>query len=677
MTAVVGPWESLRGDPNIGRLRDLTRQAADLVAKAGISGKDITNPLELDWLDRAISRAASRFTVIVIGQVSSGKSSFINSLLGRKLLVPSDRPTDGVVSVLQATTSGEPEHAEKVLRDGSIVPCSVEQATRFLRQQDTPADEQLRCREVRLHLNEPWLQQIRIVNTPGLGDRLEAFEKVALEYLHEDESDLVVWTFFPDAAANAAEVGLFGEALMRRRGAVLGVITRCLEGKEDDPTFDPKRDPALAGDSGVRAWLQKNVGRYLRDVIFYDSHAVRRLVQRMRENPELQSDSAFAAQLDRAGYAQFQQTLAAILGEQRERIQDARASSLLKRCEAHAAAVAEAMVSVDQAHQKNAQVEKEQIAAWRKMESEIVGPAKAGLKNDLRALAQDRSKELVSIMGNSAADTIDANFGLLGTLGRSLVSWTGLCDSAADALNGKIGTGIDDALATAHFYERLDEALQRLVDEHLVKLQRDLQRAEASGAGGSATKVPIDAGKPAGAVDDVLGDALSGALKGVVSAVLKSVAKNLEKRAAAAAAKEAAGQATKQAATKAGEAAAKQAAQKGVGAAAARIAGIITLVLVPFDIAKLVKDFRKGRQNLSETVRTRYQADRPTYDARIFDGLWPVADESLAVVLRDARATLDQRTGALAGHVEAAQRAASLRESLLDLEARFAERSRG
>ena len=676
MAAVVS-WESLQGDPGVARLRKLTREAANLVANAGIRESHVIAPLELGWLDRAVSRAASRFTVIVIGQVSSGKSSFVNSLLGRKLLVPSDRPTDGVVSVLQATDSGEPEHAEKVLRDGSILRCSVVDATRFLRQQDTPADEQLRCREVRLHLDEPWLRQLRIVNTPGLGDRLEAFEKVALEYLDEDESDLVVWTFFPDVAANAAEVGLFGEALMRRKGAVLGVVTRCLEGKEDDLSYDPRRDPAFAGDAGVRGCLQKNLGRYLRDVIFYDSHAVRRLVQRMRETPELQSDDAFAAELDRAGYAQFQKRLAAILGEQHEHIHEARVSSLLKRCGAHAAAVADSLVAVEQAQEKSGQAEKEQIAAWRKVESGIVGPARAALKTDLHALAQERSKELVSIMGNSAADTIDANFGLLGTLGRSLVSWTGLCDSAADALNNRIAKEVDDALARARFYERLDEALQRLVNEHLTKLQWDLQRAEANAAGGSTTKVPVDPGRPAGAVDDVLGDALSGALKGVVSAVLKSVAKNLEKRAAAAVAKESAGQATKQAATKAAKAVAKEAAQKGAGATAARIAGIITLVLVPFDIAKLVKDFRKGRQNLLETVRARYQAERPTYDARIFDGLWPAADENLAVVLRDARATLDQRTGALAAHLEAAQRAASLRDSLLDLERRFAERARG
>jgi hypothetical protein len=676
--AAARSWESMQGDPSIARLKELVHQSAKLTSKAEVRDPQLSALLDLGWLDRAISRTSSLFTIIVIGQVSSGKSSVINSLLGRKLLLPSDRPTDGVVSVLQATSPGEFEHAEKVLRDGSIVPCSVEEATRFLRQQETPADEQLRCREVRIHLNEPWLRHLRIVNTPGLGDRLEAFAQVALDYLHEDESDLVVWTFFPDTAANAGEVGVFGEALMRRKSAVLGVVTRCLEGKEADSKYDPRSDPALVGATGVRSWIQKNLGQYLRDVILYDSHAARRLVQRMRQTPELQTDTTFVADLERSGYTHFQQTLTALLGAGHESVQEARVSALLKRCGGHAAAVATAMVAVEHAFQKKANQENEQIAAWRKMESEIVGTVKAGLKNDLRTMAQERSRELVSTMGNSAADAIDLNFGLLETLGRSLASWTGVCDSAADALNSKIGAAVDAALERGRFHERLDDALQRLVNEHLVRLQGELRRASApSDSGGSATKVPIDAGRPAGAVHDVLGSALVGATKGVTSAVLKSLAKNIEKGAAAAAAKEAAAQSTKQAVTRAGEAAAKQAAQKGVGATAARIAGIITLVLIPFDLAKLVKDFRKGRQNLSEMVRARYQADRPTYDARIFDGLWPVADESLAAVLRDGRANLDQRSGALAGYLEAAQRVASLRDSLVDLEARFTERSRG
>jgi len=673
-------WENLKGDPSLVQLKNLSGQVAELARAAKVDMARFPSLADLDWLDRVLHRTSSMFTIIVIGQVSAGKSSFINSLLGRKLLVPSDRPTDGVVSVLQAANPGEPEYAEKVMTTGHIERfASMEEATKFLRQQDTPAEQQLRCREVRLHLQEPWLRHLRIVNTPGLGDRLQAFERAALQYLHEDESDLVVWTFFPEAAANSEEIGVFGDALARRRGAVVGVVTRCLEGKENDDNYDPKTDPSLVGDTGVGPWLKKNLGQYLQDVIFYDSHAVRRLVQRMRENPELQSDAAFIGQLERTGYAQFQRALTSRLGTDRERVQEARVASVLKRCSGHAVSIALAAEAAEQVLLQQADTEKEQIVAWQKVEKDIIGPSRTRFKEDIRSLAQDRSKELVTVMGNSAADAVEDNFGLLGTLGRSLVSWTGVCDSAADALNKKIGDAVDDAIGRARFYERLDEAMQRLTKEHLLALEKDLKQASQVGdeRGRSGATVPVDPGRPAGGAGDVLGDALSGALKGAVSAILKSLAKNLEKRAAAAAAKEAAGQATKQAATKAGEAAAKQVAQKGAGAAAARIAGIVTLVLVPFDIAKLVKDFKKGRQNLAETVRTRYQADRPTYDARIFDGLWPTADEALSTVLSEARASLDERKGIRARYLESAQQASAVYQSLNDLAARLSERMRG
>lgn len=672
-------WESLRGDPSLVQLRNLSGQVAELAHAAKIDLARFPTLADLDWIDRVLQRTSSMFSIIVIGQVSAGKSSFINSLLGRKLLLPSDRPTDGVVSVLLAARPGEPEYAEKVLVTGQIERfATMDDATKFLRQQDTAAEQQLRCREVRLHLQEPWLRHIRIVNTPGLGDRLQAFEKAALQYLHEDESDLVVWTFFPEAAANSAEVGHFGDALSRRRGAVIGVVTRCLEGKDDDKAYDPNADPSLMGDTGVGPWLRKNLGQYLQDVVFYDSHVARRLVQRMREKPDLQADGDFLAQLERCGYAKFQRALTGPFGTDRERVQEARVASVLRRCIGHAVSIASAAEAAEQAFLQQADTEQEQIAAWQKVERDVIGPSMSRFKDDVRALAQERSKELVTVMGNSAVDAIESNFGLLSTLGRSLVSWTGLCDSAADALNKKIGDAVDDAINRARFYERLDEAMKRLTKEHLRGLEKDLKQASQDSADGrSATAVPVDPGRPAGGANYVLGDAFSGALKGVISALLKSLAKKLEEGAVAAAAKEAAEQATKQAATKAGEAAAKQATQKGAGAAAAKIAGIITLVLVPFDIAKLVKDFKKGRENLAETVRTRYQADRPSYDSRIFDGLWPTADEVFSTVLSEARASLDERRGIRARHLESAQRSASARQALNELAARLVERARG
>lgn len=672
-------WTGLRDDPVLLRLKDLSGQVASLADAAKVDKARFPTLSDLDWLDRVLHRASSTFTIIVIGQVSAGKSSFINSLLGRKLLLPSDKPTDGVVSVLLSANPGEPEYAEKILKDGTAARFpGLKDAMTFLRQQDTPSEQQLLCREVRLHLHEPWLRHLRIVNTPGLGDRLQAFEKAALQYLHEDESDLVVWTFFPDAAANTAEIGLFRDALSRRRKAVIGVVTRCLEGKEEDQAYDPQRDPSLVGDGGVGQWLMRTLGQYLQEVIFYDSHVVRRLVDRMRGNPELLSDDAFVAQLERSGYSQFQRTLTSLLGSDRERVQEARAASLLKRCSGHAVSIATAAEAAEQVFLKRADSEKEQIAAWKKVERDIIGPLRARFKDEVRALAQDRSKELVIVMGNGAADAIDENFNLLGTLGRTLVSWTGLCNSAADVLNKRIGDAVDNAVSRARFFERLDDAMQLLTKEHLLMLEKDLEQAWHPGSErGSASRVPIDAGRPSGGAEDVLTDAFLGTLKGIMSAILKSVAKSIEKRAAAAAGKEAAGQATKQAATKAGEAAAKQAVQKGGGAAAAKVAGVITLVLAPFDIAKLVKDFQKGRQNLAETVRARYQADRPMYDARIFDKLWPIADKALSTVLREARASLDERKGTRARHLESAQDAAAARQSLTELAARLSERAGG
>ncbi|MFC5007095.1 dynamin family protein [Dactylosporangium cerinum] len=82
------------------------------------------------WPSRLRARAAAPVTVTVIGQVSSGKSTFVNSLLGRRLSPSSQDPTDGVVSVLQATKPGEPE---RVTADGRVEPfAALEDGVRFL-----------------------------------------------------------------------------------------------------------------------------------------------------------------------------------------------------------------------------------------------------------------------------------------------------------------------------------------------------------------------------------------------------------------------------------------------------------------------------------------------------------------------------------------------------------------
>jgi hypothetical protein len=607
---------------------------------------------------------------MVIGQVSSGKSSFINSLFGRRLFIPSDQPTDGVVSILQAVGPGEPERAEKVRRDGVVEPfANLPQAMAFLRQQETASDAQLQCQEVRVYLDEPWLRQLRIVNTPGLGDRLEAFQKATLNYLQEDESDLVIWTFFPDTAANQMEVGIFSDALARRRGAVLGVVTRCLEGREDDLAFDPRQDPSLAD---VGHWLRQTLGRFLGGIVFYDSHAARRLLESLRKQPDLQADPAFTTRLERTGYPQVHQALAGLLGPDRERVLEAKALSLRQRCRAHALGLASVAEAANGAFLRAAHASREEIEAWTKVEREIIGPAQTVITDLLRTLAQERARELCTIMGTCASDAIHENFGLATTLMRSAASWSGICDSAADALNGAISREVEAGIGRANFYSRLNQAMEATLLRQLQLLQFDMARlVELGDARPSSADIAPDVGRPAGAGDNVLGDALATALKPVVAAILKALAKKIEEKMAAAAIKAAAEKVVEAAATTAAETAAKKAAQEGVSAGLARAAGVITLVLIPPDIAKMNKDFAKGREHLADSVKARYLADRHLYELRILDALTPIAGDAMALVLKAARAQLGATNGVRTRNLELAQRADSLRKGLLELAGRF------
>jgi len=239
---------TLRGDIALTQLRELQDNLIKLAKEANLNTEEHDALRDPDWIDRVIQKTRAAFTVTVIGQTSSGKSSFINSLLGRRILVPSDSPTDGVIAVLMEAEPDGPECAEWVDTSGAVHDFpSLEVAMRFLRQQETPQDQQLACREVRFFLHEPWLRGLRIVNTPGLGDRLQCFEDVTLRYLREDESDLVVWTFFPDTAGNDLEMGVFGSTLARRKDSVVGIVTRVLEGHQYEDDYDPREDPSLNG----------------------------------------------------------------------------------------------------------------------------------------------------------------------------------------------------------------------------------------------------------------------------------------------------------------------------------------------------------------------------------------------------------------------------------------------
>lgn len=692
-------WQSLKEDPSISRLKELTSHVLALAHEANLDFSLFPDLADTDWITRVLNRTSAMFTIMVIGQVSSGKSSFLNSLFGRKLLLPSDQPTDGVVSVLMQAPADEPEYAEKVLKNGKIEKfATIREALKFLRQQETSPEEQLQCREVRLYLHEPWLNQLRIVNTPGLGDRLQEFERVALQYLHENESDLIVWTFFPDTAANSKEVGVFHGPLARRRENVVGIVTRCLEGKEDDEGYNPYDDPSFVGINGVVTWLQQNLGEYLQEIILYDSHEARRLVEKMRKDPNLQTDKRFVAKLERCGYGKFRRFLNQCLGEGRERLQEARALSLLRKCAGYADGLASAAREAAQVFLDRADANAQEIEAWNLLEREIIGPFLQNLKNEVRELAHERSKELITIMSTSCAYAINENFKLHSSLGRSLLSWTGLCDSAADQLNNKTNEAIKDKIERDKFFERLNEALELLLKGQFLILKKEidvLERPEFI-----IERFNIDSHCVPN-TNEVIFETVLVALRAAIAEVsrklseilaekasektveetTKKAAEKIIQKGAEKAAQETAKETTKRAGEKAIQVAGEKTVQitglKITAATVAKIASVISWVLVPFDIAKMFEDFQKNRSRLVEYIQALYEAERPSYELRLFDTLWPAVWEAFYAVLNQARAESAAQKENQAKFLGLAQRAKNLSKELTDIAQRMRERADG
>lgn len=655
-------WSDLRSDPRLRRLAALHREVAGLAEAVGIRDAETSVLGDVGWAERVLRRVSSQYTIFVLGQVSSGKSSLINALLGRKLLLPSGDPTDGVISVL-LPADDRGERAERVEADGRVVPFStIESALRFLRQQDTAADEQLSCREVRLYLDEPLLQTFRFVNTPGLGDRLASFEDVTLRYLHDDESDLVVWTFFPDSSANADELAVFSRALARRRHAVLGVITHCLQGREDDPGYDPRRDGAL---DDVEGHVRKHLDDYLTDVVRFDSHAARKLNEELRQDPGLVQDDAFHRQMERCGLVALQERVAKLLPDGPHGVERARRASLLKRCAGTAQELAKAADDVADRAATKARLSAGELAAWRKLEAQVLAPARAQLRQDVRALAAERAGEMVRIMGDAAADAVRENFGLAETLFRSLASYTPWCDSMGDKLTRVVGSRVQSALDASRFVERFCAAADNIVQEKLESLGRQLDTDGETRAGAVAidgVHVPAD-----------VGQMMARPLKALAASLLKHATGKIEKELASRAAQQASAQAGRAAATKAvqgaakqaGNAAAKQAAEQAAKqssqklAMAGTIIGVVGLILLPLDLSKMYSDFQRGRDHAAKEVRQRYVASRAVYEIRLFDEIWPQIDERIGKALAEARRSANE-------HGEESRRWEEVRSRALD-----------
>ncbi|KAL5229956.1 hypothetical protein ABZP36_028732 [Zizania latifolia] len=133
---------------------------------------------EVDLLVDAASRLSEPFLLVIVGEFNSGKSTFINALLGRKYLQEGVVPTTNEIMLL-SYSDVDSESAERCERH---------------------PDGQFMC-----YLSAPILKEMNLVDTPGTNVILQRQQRLTEEYV--PRADLILFVLSSDRPLTESEVG--------------------------------------------------------------------------------------------------------------------------------------------------------------------------------------------------------------------------------------------------------------------------------------------------------------------------------------------------------------------------------------------------------------------------------------------------------------------------------------
>jgi small GTP-binding protein len=132
----------------------------------------------------------NRFNLVVFGEFKRGKSTFLNSLLGRDVLPTAVIPLTSIVTIVQY---GEQERAVVRFLHGEQRTVSLEEIEDYITETANPENRKGVAR-VEVFLPAPLLRDgVRLVDTPGVGSVYEHNTQVAQEFLpHADAAVFLV-----------------------------------------------------------------------------------------------------------------------------------------------------------------------------------------------------------------------------------------------------------------------------------------------------------------------------------------------------------------------------------------------------------------------------------------------------------------------------------------------------
>ncbi len=141
------------------------------------------------------------FNLVVIGQFKRGKSTFINALLGEKVLPTAILPLTSIVTIINYSDRAE---ATIVFQDNREEKVQVSEIDKYVTEKHNP-ENRLGVSEVLVYYPSEYLKDgIRIIDTPGVGSIFEHNTDVAYEYL--PNCDAAIFMMSPDPPISKTEL---------------------------------------------------------------------------------------------------------------------------------------------------------------------------------------------------------------------------------------------------------------------------------------------------------------------------------------------------------------------------------------------------------------------------------------------------------------------------------------
>jgi tetratricopeptide (TPR) repeat protein/GTPase SAR1 family protein len=234
--AAVEGLAALRSVPHDRRARGILAQAR--ARQLGVTGDDKA-PLHVVELGSLLQRACAMrselsdlggeaqqvlagvdqpLLITVMGEFSSGKSSFVNAFIGEEVAPTGVTPTTATINVVKY---GREPAGRIRYRDGRTSDVRWENLFKQLSALSPMATREIALVELLLPLES--LQRVNIVDTPGFNSMIPEHEEVARAFIAR--ADAIIWVFSAGQAGKKSE----REALLaiaREGKSVLGVLNK-------------------------------------------------------------------------------------------------------------------------------------------------------------------------------------------------------------------------------------------------------------------------------------------------------------------------------------------------------------------------------------------------------------------------------------------------------------------